>query len=180
MFSLETESVVLTPPRPAHVRTFYTYLMQDPASFAWCFSGATPSFERFRSSFSSDSLLQVSVLRVDEAEPIALLSAYKTSMRDGYTWLSVVTDWSNPPNVLEAVEIFTTYLFNAWPFRRVCLEIPERHELYFKSLMDRGLLVREGALRDYEFIGGQHGDVLSLVALAPKWRLSVDSHLKSI
>jgi RimJ/RimL family protein N-acetyltransferase len=64
---------------------------------------------------------------------------------------------------VEPVRLFTRYLFDVWPFRKVYFEMPEFNYRQFASASGGALRV-EARLRDHDYYRGRRWDRLTLAA----------------
>lgn len=126
------------------------------------FRGKTPSPEAYAASLWNDTAVNMVICVPPHGEVVGNMACYGTSFRDEHAYISVlVAPWAQGPATFEATEIFLSYLFDAFDFRKVYLDVLAPNLDQFGSLL--GYLAREeGRLVGDVKIRGQWHDRIIL------------------
>ena len=123
----------------------------------WRYRGTTPSPEQVLQSLWQGVLAQFVVVRLDNDEPIGLVVCYNAEFRHGYAFLAAIVSpkyemagWS-----LEGNAVFLAYLFEAFDFRKIYLEVVEFNYQRLVSGAET-LFHVEGCQRDHEYHLGRY------------------------
>jgi RimJ/RimL family protein N-acetyltransferase len=153
---LDGRHVVLVPITPGDYEYLYRISVLGENLFTWRLRGVLPSPENFIQQLWLGVFTQLKIVSVSTGEPAGLVLAYNADFRNQLVHFAMLTDpraqgsgWS-----FEASTIFITYLFEAFPFRKIYLESYEFNYQRFSSGAGTVFNV-EGCLRDYEFYQGR-------------------------
>jgi RimJ/RimL family protein N-acetyltransferase len=132
--------------------------------------GATPKPEAFVESFWEGVLVQFMIEARQTREPIGVISAYSTNMRDGWTYMAqasqprfIGSGWS-----IEALALFVDYLFALWNFRKLYSEAVAYNFDQFASGAGRYFEL-EGCLRNHQYYAGRFWDMHILSITRQSW-----------
>jgi len=106
------------------------------------FRGKTPSPDSYVAALWQDTLVNLAICVPPDGEVVGNLACYGASFRDSHAYFSVlVAPWARGAATFEAAEIFVTYLFDTFDFRKIYADVLEPNLGQFASLL--GYLARE-------------------------------------
>jgi hypothetical protein len=104
---------------------------------------------------------------------MGLLVAYGADFRNGFAYIGLArlkSSGSSIPDArvaAEAFALFVDYVFQAFSFRKLCIEVAEFNLGQFASLT--ALLEQEARYRDHVFLGGRWWDLLAFSLWRESW-----------
>ena len=155
--------VELKPPGGEHYGRLYEIAISTEVAWRWRYGGAVPSYDEFIRTFDTGVLTQLVVTRPRSNEPVGLVVAYNANPMKKHAYLAAVVE----PRLIgsgagaEAVTLFLGYVFGAWDFEKLYLELPEFNLAQFESGLDR-YIRQEGRLRSHIYHAGKRWDQLVL------------------
>jgi RimJ/RimL family protein N-acetyltransferase len=140
--------------------------------------GTTPSPDHFVSSLWSGVLAQYMICSIHSNAPLGMATCYGADMKNGFAYLAalIFAPYRRQAFVHEGIELFISYLWRAFPFRKLYAETIEPNFSKFSSATDIGWTV-EGRLSDHQFVNGQYVDKVILSLTREHWsqRLTASS-----
>jgi hypothetical protein len=132
-----------------------------------------PNPETYAGALWADSLCSFLVFDADRSSrPTGLVTAYSADHVNGHCKVAAVkfatASVAGSMSVLNGVCLLFDYLFTAWPFRKIYLEVPAYNTSQFESAIGR-ILTNEGSLRDYVYLDGQYWDLIFLSTNRQQW-----------
>lgn len=101
------------------------------------FRGRTPSPEAYAVSLWNDTAVNFALCVPPHGEVVGNLACYAASFRDEHAYISViVAPWARGPATFEAAELFLTYLFDTFDFRKVYADVLGPNVEQFGSIVD--------------------------------------------
>lgn len=161
--SLRGRRSYLTPVVPEMHRWLYELAISEAVGFRWRFRGTIPPFEVFVRELWNGVLTQFVSVSARDGSPQGLVVAYNQDFVQGFAYVGAVFSPSVTGTgvAIEAVGLFTEYLFGTWPFRKLYLEMPEFNYSQIASGAGSYFEV-EGRLRNNDFYAGRYWDKLIL------------------
>jgi RimJ/RimL family protein N-acetyltransferase len=136
----------------------------------WRYRGATLSPEQIIQSLWQGVLAQFLVVRADTDQPVGLVVCYNPEFRHSYAYLAMIVtpECERSGWIFEANALFLTYLFEAFGFRKIYLEVIEFN--YHKLASGDGTLFHvEGCLKDHEYHLGHRWHLYTLAIYRDEW-----------
>ena len=132
--------------------------------------GATPSPAEFAVRLWQGVLAQFLACRSDNAEPIAVVTAYGADFRNGHAYLAhmMFPKFAGKGWPQEGIELFISYLFKTFSFRKLYGETNSALSTAFGSV-GRGVFREEARLVGHEVIDGQYVDKIIYAVYANDW-----------
>ena len=161
--TLASATVRLRPVDPSDYEFLFRLSNHEALSHRWRLRNTTPSFEQFVSGLYQGIHVQFLVTDRTSGESLGLVSAYNADMRNGYAYLAMVLhpDRLSSRFGLESLLLFSNYVFQSWPFRKLYAETSELNIETFASGAGR-LYEVEGHMKDHEFYAGRYWDAYLL------------------
>lgn len=106
------------------------------------FRGKTPSPEAYAASLWNDTAVNLAVCVPPHGEVVGNMACYAASFRDEHAYISVlIAPWARGAATFEAAELFLTYVFDTFDFRKVYADVLEPNLEQFGSIV--GYVARE-------------------------------------
>lgn len=161
--TLSSGAVRLRVVEPRDLEALYRLVSSEDLAYRWRYRGSTPSPDDFRRDLWKDTLAQFVVETTPKQELVGLVSAYHANHRNQTAYLSLIAtpEFGQTGVLMIAAELFVSFVFQNWNFRKLYSETLEFNLVQFKSAFgDRGPFREEGRLRDYEFFDGRFWDLI--------------------
>lgn len=158
----------LVPVLPSAVPFLYDLAISPDVGFRWRYRGSVPSYQQFEQELWQGMLVQFLVESVQTNQPAGHLICYNPdpSLGHAYIGAAMASQYLGTGIAAEPVILFTQYIFDVWPFRKLYMETPEFNYQQFASASGRSLQV-EGRLRNHDYYRGRRWDRLVLAAYRP-------------
>ncbi len=155
----------LAPVLPSSVPFLYELAIAPDVGFRWRYRGAVPSYQQFESELWQGMLVQFMVESLETGQPAGHVICYNPDFALGHAYVgaAMVGSYGGSGIAVEPVALFTQYLFDVWPFRKLYFEMPEFNYRQFASVTGSALQV-EGRLQGHEYYRGRRWDRLILAA----------------
>lgn len=165
---LESRHVVLRPPTRMFVEQLYE--MATLGEVPWIWSGGNGTPDQFFHAFYDGVAAQFAILDRRNGEPIGLLSATEANPIHGIAYFSILLLPTRQRQVwpLEALVLFTNYMFITHNLRRLYSRTAEDHFGQFKSGSGRYFEV-EGHLKGQLILFGEEKDMYLLTITRDRW-----------
>ena len=132
--------------------------------------GSTPSPEQFVNSLWGGVLAQYMLCsRVNDA-PLGMVNCYGADMKNGFGYLAalIFAPYRRHPMVHEGIELFISYLWRAFPFRKLYADTIGPNLSQFASASRAGW-VEEGRLVEHQYVDGRYVDKVTLAISRERW-----------
>jgi hypothetical protein len=163
--------VRLRPPSGSDLPYLASIADVDPLFGRWRFYGSSINPATLLSSLFDNSLYHFVADDITEGAPLAYMSCYGASLRDGWAYLMFATPDlpAMRSRAFGAWILFVDYLLNTWPFRQLYLEMDERR------LKDFGSITTETAdvvaqIPARRFNGSEYNTEYLLCITRERWR----------
>jgi hypothetical protein len=141
----------------------YELALRQDTGPRWRFRGAAPPIDAFVSSLWNGVAAQFVVKRRNSGERVGHVVSYGMEERDGYCYFGIAfvpEVWSTTVTMIGTMT-FLTWLFDTYPLRKVCAEVP--HFNYTAVKKGEGKYFEtSGVLSDHVFAHGTYWDVYLL------------------
>lgn len=167
--ALRGRRVHLRPFLPSDFDFTYSLHLEPNNLVSYRLRGSIPSPESFHRFFWDQALLNL-VAVGDSGEPIGVLTAYAADHRNGTCYIAVVGSSDAQVNglMVEATGLLISYLFLAFPFRKIYME--SLRENYAKFSSGEGRLFNvEAQLLEHEYVDGRYADMVTVAVYRRDW-----------
>jgi RimJ/RimL family protein N-acetyltransferase len=156
--------VRLVPIEAKYRRFLYELTIDERIAFRWRYGGDIPDLETFERDLWKGVLCQFVVL-LNSQDPAGIVVADHPDLNWGFAYIggAFMPELHRRSVAIEAQQLFISYLFRNWPFRKLYMEVPEYNMSQYKSGIG-GIAKEEARLREYTYLGGRFWD-RSIVAL---------------
>jgi RimJ/RimL family protein N-acetyltransferase len=174
-----TDRVTLAPVRPDDYAFLHWLATSDSIAYRWRYRGAPPVFESFVREVHADVFAQFVVRARADGERIGHVVAYAGDLRNRHVFVANVS----APHLrghrtgAEAQRLFIGYLFSAFDFRKVYVEVPEFVWSGIEGKLRQDVFEVEGRLREHTFYKGRYWDQLLLAVYRERW---FETHVASV
>ena len=145
--------------RPDDYPSLFDIAMSEQISFRWRYRGSIPDFGTFVQGLNQGVLCQFAVSSTTSDAIVGLVCAYAADNRNGHCFLAVVMAdrFVATGAGVEAVALFTNYVFETWPMRKMYFEAIDFAYDQYRSGEGR-IFRREGCLKEHWYYAGQWWD----------------------
>jgi RimJ/RimL family protein N-acetyltransferase len=156
---LSTPAFRLVPIEPDDLDVLYALAVAPETCFRWRYRGAPPPFDRFAADLWSHVLVQYVARRTGDNQVVGHVVAYGASQGLSHAYLGAVfhPQYAGTGLAAQTVALFVRYLFQAFPLRKLYLEIPGFNWPQMRSGEGR-LFQIEGVLREHHYYAGRLWD----------------------
>lgn len=167
--SLVGRSTELRPFRPNDFDFAYGLHLEPRNLVSYRLRGSVPSPESFHR-FLWDQALANFVVSNRSRHPIGIVSAYGADHRNATCYVAAVgsEDAQDGGLMVESIGLLVTYLFLAFPFRKVYMESLQSNYSRFASGEGR-FFTLEARLREHEYVDGKYQDMVILAIYKSDW-----------
>lgn len=169
--SLAGSRICLAPVRPDDHQFLHWLANAEQIAYRWRYRSATPPFEVFVQHLNADVLAQFVVRDRQTNDRLGHVVAYAADLRNRTTFVANTVT----PDVIgrqvggEAQNVFLDFLFAAWDFRKIYVELPEFTFDRFESIVQDGGFEVEGRLRAHTYYKGRYWDQIILAVTNESW-----------
>jgi RimJ/RimL family protein N-acetyltransferase len=149
----------LMPVQPGDTDFLYWLASHPETCFRWRYRGAPPAYDRFVADLWSRVLVQFTVRRSGDGEPVGHVVGYAadSTMRHAYVGAVFAPAHTGTGLPAQAVHTFVDYLFHTFPLHKLYLEVPGYNWSQLESGAGR-LFTVEGVLLGHDYYAGQYWD----------------------
>lgn len=153
----------LTPVEPGFHGFLYELAVNDHSGYRWRFGGTVPTKAQFEGTLWSGVLSQFVVMGDGGATPRGFVVAYNADLHSGVAYLGAIMDPAAQATGLgvEAVALFTNFLFMTWNLRKIYFEVPEYNMEWIVNSVG-SILTEEGRLRGHSYYARRWWDKIIL------------------
>ncbi|MCK9899643.1 GNAT family N-acetyltransferase [Frankia sp. Cpl3] len=143
---------------PAHP-FLYELAVSPDVGFRWRYRGSVPSYAQFEQELWPGMIVQFLVESLQTGEPAGNVICYNPDLGLGHAYVgaAMAGRYSGSGIAIEPVVLFTQYLFDVYPFRKLYFELPEFNLEQFGSAVGDRLRL-EGRLIDHDYYRGRYWD----------------------
>ncbi len=167
---LEGRWTRLRPATPDDLPLMYRMLTEPSVGYRYGFYGAVPSFEEFtRRAWESVAGQWIAERR--DGRPVGLAVLASADYRNGTAFFSIVSvpEVRGSGLMIDAAGSFFSYVFFAFPFRRLYADVAAENLRQFRRATDQ-LLEIEGCRRQAIWMGGGFQDLFLLAISRERWQ----------
>ncbi len=156
---IESRTLALVPPRPAHADELYHLLVETPEGQRLRYRGATPSRERFLEEIMDGVLAQYVVVRKETDELLGIMIASTPDFHNGTCYVATAFLPAHQRRVVGMLSFiaFVRLVFENWSFRLLYADASETTFTQFRSGSGKYFEV-EGIRKAADFSEGRYLD----------------------
>jgi RimJ/RimL family protein N-acetyltransferase len=169
--------VRLRPIEQSDLEFLYQVSMIPQNAFRWRTRGTILDRQDFLASLKTGVLVQFVVEKKVSALPVGLITAYNANQRDGFVYISGISEPSliGTGLVIEGLLLLVTYLFDVWPFRKIYIESIEFNATQFRNVLGQ-YLTEEARLKEHTYHGDRYWDTLTFAIYRQDWHAFMLAH----
>jgi hypothetical protein len=173
--TLRGRLVYLRPVTPADYPHMQMIESTTDLAFRWRLRGAIQSPDKWAQNLWGQVLAQFLVISTSRETPIGVVAVYRPNFQDRHAYLSGsrLDNGAASPLMMLGMSLFLRYVFTAWDFRKLYMEMPEFNLTQFGSGLGRYFEI-EGRFRDHVFFDGRYWDFVTLALYRETWERHAD------